>query len=265
MKKRIKMILIKIPIIKLVLKLRDEKRKFRDYSKLLKKTPPIFVYQMGKVASSSAYYSIKNQYSGACLHAHSFSETHHDFYVRALFEIYQKEKLPIKIITMVREPISRNISAFFENFERDTGTSYEHSNYSIKELRDLFLTNYKHEIPIVWFDENIKNHFGIDIYKSNFPEIGFQVYKKDNVDLLLYKHDIEDSIKERIIEDFIGIKNFKLSNTNIGNKKVYSSTYKKFKKLNLPDYYLDEMLNSKYSNHFYSNDLNGIRNKWNEK
>ena len=43
------------------------------------------------------------------------------FRVRTLYGEYKKDKIPIKIISLVREPISRNISAFFQGFEKHVG------------------------------------------------------------------------------------------------------------------------------------------------
>ena len=112
---------------------------------------------------------------------------------------------------------------------------------------------------------NIKLNFGIDVYDIPFPEEGFFITENENIDLLVMRHDIKDSQKEKLIKKFLGINNFTLSNTNIGDEKDYSSTYNKFKTLSIPDDYLDKMLNSKYTKHFFLNDIDTIRNKWKSK
>jgi hypothetical protein len=93
---------------------------------------------MGKVASSSVYRSLKTQYNGACLHGHSFTAHHQNLAVRKLFEIKSKNDVPVKLITLIREPISRNLSAFFENFKRDAGVKFKHNEYSAEEIQDFF-------------------------------------------------------------------------------------------------------------------------------
>jgi hypothetical protein len=265
MKKQIKLILKRTPSIKKNLKYLTEKIVSKNFERHVKNEPAVFIYQMGKVASSSTYQSLKKQYSGACIQSHSFTRNNDNIHVKFLFEILQREKLPLKIISMVREPISRNISAFFQNFERDTGVKHKANQHSVEELKDIFLRNYNHEIPLIWLDENINKNFGIDVYKSPFPEKGYDIFKNREVELLLFKHNLEDRIKEEILGDFIGITNFKLTSANVGEEKEYASTYKKFCELNLPEYYLDQMLNSKYATHFYNKKLKEIRKRWVEK
>lgn len=258
MKAKIKSIIVKIPFIKEYL----SQRRDSNYKKLLKSEIPVFVYQMGKVASSSIYTSLNRQYKGACIHAHSFSVSHENAAVRDLYEAFKHENLQIKVISLVREPISRNISAFFENFERDTGFKYQDNPYSIEELLNVFIENYKHDIPLTWFDRNIKLNFGIDVYDVPFPDEGFITTKNKNIDFLLMRHDLKDNQKEKIISSFVGVKNFRLGNVNIGGKKGYSSTYNKFKTLSIPEDYIDSMLDSKYVKHFFSNNIEIIKNKW---
>ena len=48
---------------------------------------------------------------------------------------------------------------------------------------------------------------------------GYDFFKNGNIELLVLKHDIEDNQKEKIISKYVGIRNFVLFNTNIGNKK----------------------------------------------
>lgn len=217
---------------------------------------------MGKVASSSIYFSIKQQYEGECLHAHTFTKYHKNFEIRYLYKSFNNDDIPIKIISLIREPISRNISAFFQNFERDTGFKYENNPYSVEELQLVFLNNYNHRIPLEWFDKNIKTNFEIDVFSKPFPEYGYALFNNDNVHLLLLKHDLKDELKEKLIAKFIGLEEFKLINSNVSDEKDYSAAYTNFKKLKLPNYYLETMLNSKYVNHFYFNDIEKIKSKW---
>lgn len=252
----------RLPIIKNAVEERHKRLEFDRFKAAVESVPPVFVYQMGKVASSSVFNSVRQQYNGVCLHAHNFHDSHEIIKVRWLYEILKDEDIPIKVVTMVREPISRNISAFFQNFERDTGSKYSDNKLSVDELKDLFLREYKHDIPINWLEDNIHVNFGIDVYKSSFPDVGYDHYKSGNTELLLFKHDIDDSLKEELLGRFIGNDDFKMLNVNIGGAKEYADTYKSFKSLKLPKSYLDEMLNTKYAKHFYSDDLARIYDRW---
>lgn len=248
---------------------------------------PIIIYQMGKVGSNSILLSLEKLGIISLFHTHFLSKTieKREYFdprplllKRTKIERFRGEKnadflykniilkkRPVKIITSTREPIGRNISAFFENFERETGQKYENSDLTPQKLTEIFLDFFPHSIPLQWFDKNIKTNLGIDVYEYTFPrELGYLSIHKDNVDLLILKSEIPDAVKEKSIADFLGIKEFKLINSNIGEKKSYSNTYKLFKQsLKLPASYIEEMRNSKYFNHFYSEaEIQKIIDKW---
>jgi Putative capsular polysaccharide synthesis protein len=240
----------------------NEKINFTFFHLKAKRIPPVFVYQMGKVASSSIYRSIKTEYKGLSLHAHSFTKDHVKPSVRYLYEINKKEKIPIKIISLIREPIGRNISAFYENFKRDLGINFEDNPYTTIELHKLFLKDHDHNIPLIWFDHNLLNNFNIDVYQQPFPEIGYTAYRNENVDLLLMKHNLDNKIKEEVVGEFLNIKNFKLINYNVASSKIYFDSYREFQQLPIPDWYISKMIDSKYVKHFYSSEIDDIINKW---
>lgn len=136
-------------------------------------------------------------------------------------------KEQVKIISLTREPIGRNVAAFFHNFERETGKKYEQSNFTPQELRDIFINFFPHSIPLDWFDNHFKPFLGIDVYEYPFPkEQGYLRINKDNVDLLILKLETSDSVKEKVITEFLGLKEFKLVRTNVGEDKNYRDMYK---------------------------------------
>ena len=104
-----------------------------------------------------------------------------------------------KIISLVREPIGRNMSEFFHRFKMYTGTPFENHNYSLDDIRGLYLERLDHDFPLEWFDNNFKKHFGVDVYEKLFPKKGYEYYGNSDIDILLMKHNLEDSLKERLI------------------------------------------------------------------
>ncbi|MEM1120160.1 MAG: putative capsular polysaccharide synthesis family protein [Bacteroidota bacterium] len=219
--------------------------------------PPVFVYQMGKVASSSVYHSLKKQHSGIILHAHTFSTNHPQWEIRRLYEHFKKGH-PIKIITLVREPISRNISDFFQNFhlftKQEFRSTFEEGGMSIAQLRKLFLLYYYHSMPLTWFDNNLKKHFAIDVYHHPFPkEQGFLQITTAKIDLLILRYDLVNSQKEQLIKAFLLLPKFELVDRNISQEKNYSIIYQRFlEEVKLPDFVLNTIKESTYFNHFYS-------------
>jgi hypothetical protein len=220
------------------------------YRRKLKKNVPLFIYQMGKVASTSVYRSLLKQYSGAIAHAHTLSEP--DWKATLVYDWYKKGR-PVKIITLTREPISRNVASFFQKFETYVGKPFGKSTHSVQELQSIFFDSYEHSWPLNWFDHNIKRYFDIDVYTASFPKSGYVSYSKGNIEVLVIKSEINDKIKEQAIREFTGLPEFKLENANIGSQKEYAETYKKFKStLTMSDEYRRKFTESKYYKHFYS-------------
>jgi hypothetical protein len=263
--------------------LEDIKLRFKLYAT---NQTPIIVYQMGKVGSSSVMKSLKKAIL-PLFHAHFLLKNadNRSFYNPNVYEIlelklgrekqvrrgeflYNKIIVPkkqVKIISLTREPIGRNVAAFFQNFERETGKKYEQSNFTPQELRDIFINFFPHSIPLDWFDNYFKPFLGIDVYEYPFPkEQGYLRINKDNVDLLILKLETSDSVKEKAIAEFLGLKEFKLVRTNVGEDKNYRDMYKEFKQnLKLPLSYVEEMCSSKYFNHFYTEEeIRKVYSRW---
>jgi hypothetical protein len=240
-----------------------EKILFKYY---LKKNIPVFVYQMGKVGSKSVYKSLRQYYTGVVLHAHYFDPNHVDWRIRRLYQWVIKKGMPLNIISLTREPISRNVSAFFQNLDSITGVSYHIGNFSLDELKSIFLTKYQHEKPLQWFDKNIKENFGIDVYVNSFPKCGYAIYCNQKIRLLVMRSEMSDTKKVKVIRDFLHCNNFHLVNTNISEEKEYALIYKNFRdNVSFPKIYIDMMCNSKYFNYFYEQDvINAVEKKWGE-
>ena len=88
--------------------------------------------------------------------------------------------------------------------------------------------------------------------------------KTDNIEILVIRtEDINSKIKDAMRE-FMNLQEFNVMETNIGNKKSYAQKYKDFKaSILLPQSYLEEMYNSKYTQHFYSEEeIENFKTKW---
>ena len=218
------------------------------------KAVPVMVYQMGKVGSSSIYHPLKKVYPGVVVHTHQFNQTAWYWEVRKLHQLfYAKKQSAFKIISLIREPIGRNVSEFFHRSLQYANTDFKDSNIDVAKVLKLFLENLDHDFPLDWFDNNFKKHFGIDVYQKAFPKEGYAQFEKGEVQVLLLKHDLADELKAQLINQFIGIQNFEIQVRNVGSKKPYKAAYKKFKaEATMPEAYLEKMLASKYFQHFYN-------------
>jgi hypothetical protein len=171
----------------------------------------------------------------------------------------------VKVITLVRDPVARNISAFFQNlqkyFPKESLDEIEQD-----ELIETFLKSYSHNVSIDWFDREIKENLHIDVTEEAVDKTkSFFTLKKSNIKLLILKVESTNEEKLESILSFLELnKNHVLTQGNIGSEKSYSKLYRGFKeKIVLPKEYLDKMYNSKLISHLYtSEEILTMRNKW---
>jgi hypothetical protein len=183
-----------------------------------------------------------------------------------------------KVVTLVRDPIARNVSEFFYSVDTtkfdpylpDFYERYLTRSISTREIVERFIERF-HEnsedcnIPLRWFDVELKPVLGIDVYSRDFPKAkGCQFYEGHFADVLLLKLERVDEIVNDAFKEFLSIKKFKLLTTNTANQKRYYSAYQDFlREVNLPIAYIDTIYNSKVVQHFYSaEEINAFRRKW---
>jgi len=242
---------------------------------------PILIYHPGKVGSSSIYKSLKQQ----GLNVMQLCDLYYNIYgtenteeKQFIFEHYLSTR-NIKIISLVREPIARDISYYFQAAISDIENHIRGriSNDFVKECRqtlldysvnrkqgidrindwlDYIAVNGEHGTEFDWFDFEIKKLFGIDVYSKPFDrEKGYCIIKKENIELLIIKMEFLNQM-ETVIKDFIGCESFELINDNVGELKSYSNMYKEMKQtITFPKEYMDFYYkNNKYMDWFYTED-----------
>ena len=257
----------------------------------LQKKGVIIVCQMGKVGSSAILKTLKSlNLSKPILHVHHLTYDAID----GIEKKYANLSKPIpghictsrillndiknnvdgvnkkfKIVTFVREPVARNISAFFQNLD----LLFQDINYqdidSVKTemLIEHFLHTYSHEVPLMWFDTQFKPVFGFDVFSSNFPKSkGYKIYKGRHPDILLLRLENINECSQGAFKEFLGIERFTLINDNRGSEKKYGDLYKNFKdSIKLPSDLIEKMYSSRYAQHFYSEEeIDKFRARWSE-
>ena len=205
---------------------------------------PIIVHQMGKVGSKTVELSLRKAYEAAGIrvpiyHTHILNdfaevrqyvlqEQHRQNSADPLATLEHGESVRKQIdenpaqhwniISLVRDPISRNISAFFESLRDhipDWRERYAQGTLTLYEVQALFLkSSSAYEKPDVWFDSQVKSipAFGIDVYATPFPhEIGYKIYPgAAQANLLLIRLENLKECAERAMQEFLGLKNFSL-------------------------------------------------------
>ena len=249
---------------------------------LLINSKVILVYTMGKVGSTSIYYSLKKIFKWKVIFIHRMIKENIEEYNKVFIdsnlkphrskigELFLKkiDSKNVKIITLIREPIGRNISDFFQDLPVYLKNYTMVDYYNDQDIIDQFMSNYPHDIPLNWFDNEFFATTKIDVFNSHFDtEKKFCHLKKEDVEVLLIRVDLEDEEKEKLINDFLQLKEFKIERHNVASAKYYSFKYKSFlKNCTFNKEYITKMLDSKYCKHFYSEkEINSLKLRFENK
>jgi len=265
----------------------------------------ILVYQMGKVGSQACVSSLKNAFIAndkncSVYHIHFLNKKHLRWVENFLIEnkenaiehflngVYFSDQIDKlgdrkkwKIVTLVRDPIARNISKFFEVLDTQLNYSFLKKIKSIglkkvnQELIELFFINKFYEsedwesehcsMPYSWFETELKHVFHIDIFSSCFPKSkGYKIYNNTRAEVLLLKLEKIRECNSLAFKDFLDINNFKMLVRNTTSETKYGDSYQRFiNSISIPRDYLDEYYSSYQVRHFYTDDeIENFKRKW---
>lgn len=258
---------------------------FMQFDRRYKKIDsPIIVYQMGKVGSRTVVETIKKINTGdPVFHLHRLTDKGFEFieqlgeargrvypgenywlsyYLRIRVGLGEDSRIKQwRIITLTRDPIARNVSAFFFNlpiwyptFEHDM--QIKTMAYILSKLRDIFLYQFPHDIPVTWFDEEFQPIFGLDVFAKSFAhEQGYEIYDIESVRLLILRLEDMNRALQPALASFLQLNSphFEIVKANLAEKKAYYAVYDAFlRQPDLPVDYLDKMYESDYACHFYT-------------
>lgn len=175
---------------------------------------------------------------------------------------------PWHLVTVFREPIARNLSVFFlsiEVFIKNFFRRHARGELSDAEVLEIFMRDFPHDQPLNWFDEEVREVFGVDVFEHPFPvEQGFQIIRIDNINMLLIKVEELNNCFERAFREFLGVDIPELRQTHITEKDPSYSMYRDFiDGVSFPQAYLDRMYDSRFARHFYTPaELAILRTRW---
>ena len=167
----------------------------------------------------------------------------------------------VRIITLIREPQSRDVSMFFQLMPSLIHNYISENNYDsrgegMELLYETFENAYDYNFALDWFDMELKRLTGIDVFDYPFDKNkGYLEINKGKYDVLLIEMAKLNDL-EGVVGDFCST-NICFKDSNRGGLKWYGQIYKVFKKEYLPsEKYLNTLKNSKFYKHFYgdSND-----------
>ncbi|MGI9065254.1 MAG: putative capsular polysaccharide synthesis family protein [Pyrinomonadaceae bacterium] len=183
-----------------------------------------------------------------------------------LYERIIKTRAPAKIITLVREPIGRNFSYYFQNLDKICGTPDAHASIPTEQLVRDFPVEFPYsDDPLTWFEYEFKEVLGLDLYSYELNMgRGFAEVKSDLYDILILRTDTADEIKSEALAKFLEVSRAPLVQANITAHKEQAKAYRKFgNSIQMVPAYLDHMLGSKYSCLFFDEkDLSRWRDEY---
>ena len=207
--------------------------------RLLDSPPPVIVYQMGKVGSSSVIATIKST-GRPVYQVHRANEEsiknlrkwtdnagmprRVEEPGRFLGKCWSKGKLiDLPLIVLLREPLQRNLSAFFQNgdyFMRDIDVN---SDVDVTQKLERFIEEYNHRQPLDWLESELLNFF---------PEtlIGSDDFLIES-NICLIRSEVADSLKLECLNKFLGTELTKICRANDANQKDYRGAYNQLSSL----------------------------------
>jgi hypothetical protein len=255
----------------------------------------VLVYSMGKVGSSSVFESLKATIDQPIYQIHSLNiedtkkfwkkiKLHQSYFNRdcidrekivSRFLSYRFSRIlgqkNLKIISIVRDPVSRNISHFFENIDmyfRDFKKRLNLEDIEMKDLVNVFWEReYVIEKHIDWFDREFKSVLGLDIFSTEVSrDKGYTIIRDIDrkLDVLLLKMESFDRCLENALAEFLGVEQVIIKKVNIAQSKYYFSIYNNFKNhVNFTQEYLEEIYTQKLVTHLYTKgEIDNFKSKW---
>ena len=251
---------------------------FKCYAMIprISRKPCVLILTPGKVGSSSVYKTLKAQNFADVFHIHRISQkgvegsvarhlqSHrkslpYHLYVSQYLRVKFKELLNGKLycITIIREPISRELSSVFQNLDMHFVDANKGA-YTVENCLKVVQKNL-HERPDggleEWLNTELDSTFGIDVMKRTLPSNRpFEITKVKGVrHLLIRLEDLDQFYSQAIRELIPDLTQHQLLQENVGNRKEYSEVYSLVKtNLVLPAQTLTAVIESKYFRAFYS-------------
>jgi len=240
----------------------------------------IFIYQMGKVGSTTLEHSLPN-----AIHVHAFYSKNHIcpvrqkglakfgfsyFIARVEQELYSyllrkafKSRRKTKIVTLVREPQARNLSLFFHDL--DAYLFAAHTNcVNTREkplltrcqktdmLLDVFDCEFDHHYALNWFDVEFFPMTGVDVYSHPFDAgKGYALIAEKGIELLCLRTDML-TMNVDVLSKFLN-QEVKLYSVNKASEKWYGDIYQQFVRSYKPTSQRQAAIKqSKFVKHFFN-------------
>lgn len=237
------------------------------------------VYTLGKVGSSTIYDTLKSVIPHVDIHhihflsddylnkiltnSNSYFHKHVELGRSVLDHISKNPNKRIKIITLVRDPVQRQISSLFQVWKGKFGER-DLNEVAINEMvNDVKSTMGKYQLE--WFDKEFNAFTGIDIYDHKIDQKrNYLRFQENGFDVLVLKLEHLNTSFRPAFKDLLNTDIDELSHANLSKNKVSYNRHKELeRKIRFEEHELDEVYSSKYARHFYSSvELSAFKDRW---
>jgi hypothetical protein len=258
----------------------------------LREQPAVLVYQMAKVGSQTVVRSLRASRPGRpVFHVHTLTAegmaAMEGFYRRArvpslpgaghlLVSRYLKRQIESgitpgrwRVVTLVRDPVARNISLLFQLGRRllpDFAERCAAGRLDPIDVFERFEVDFPSQVDCMrWFRDELQPVFGVDPFATPFDRAaGFQVYRGPFADVLLLRTEDFDRIGEAALRSFLGLDRFHWRRANVRAQKVGGKRYTGFlDRLELPEAFVNRYYDTPEVQHFYPpEELSRFRSRW---
>jgi hypothetical protein len=244
--------------------------------------PHYVVYQMGKVGSSTVYESLRAAGVAPLDKVHYLSReglerarrSYAGFDVqvpvpyeqvteRLQAEIAARRTVLWKVITLVREPIARDVSAYLQMVDLlhpdlASATAPQLDKLARAAAAQFIGFDESRSYTCRWFDDEFARAFGIDVFEFPFdPAQGWQRIRQPNVDVLVLRLEDVNRVLEEALHAFCGrpVPMVRASSRSAEKlQAVYvEDIYRQIVgRLRIPEATCRRVYASRYARHFYN-------------
>lgn len=251
----------------------------------------VLVHAMPKTGGTSVHHSLNAQLQNVVFHIHTWDaavaqKSRLHFQEKrggAPYHLRQGEMLrrtldeggrrDWKIVTLVREPVARLVSLFFQTGERVQERFLDHDgNYRLDEIakhltnKIAHMTSRANSREEEWFEREILRPTGIDVFKHDFDhEAGYRTVHHNRIGLLAIRLEDLNRCFSDAATGFLNLSSpVTLRTANSADQKDYAFDYREVRKrLRFPEALLREIYSDKFVQHFYSDEMiERFVNKW---
>lgn len=223
------------------------------------------------------YHSLKKQFPYKEIwHIHFLGETWltkmengHEVFDRNIklaerfYKRLEERKWNIRIITLVRDPVAREISGLFQTWQH----IFDRPDVTDITLDEALGYLRKEEFGYSenWFNTDFKEFTGLNLFESTFDkDKGYTIYRSNRGPVICLQMERLDEVYNEAMNQFMGNGSYRLERTNITADRSSGAFNVEVKKaFKLDKEKADKVYNSTFTQFFYNkSEIDLFRAKW---